>query len=483
MFAKKAEAQPAPDYSLAVQKLLLSYMISDPTAFTTSQNIINPDHFDDALKNAVRFVLTYANDFKAVPLPEQIAAASGVRVERFPETSPQHFSWYTKTIEGFARFKALEHAIIEGVDLLEQGRGGELEALVKAAMTISLMHDMGTDYFADPAGRLERMKDRSQFISTGWKTLDAKLGGGFTRGGLNIWAGGSGSGKSLWLQNIALNWANMGMHVVYISLELAEDLVSLRLDAMVSGFGTKQVFPNMEEVAMRVRMRGMKSGGTLTVKKMNEGGTTANDLRAFMKEYEIQTGRRPQALVVDYLDLMHPNNRAINPSDLFVKDKYVSEEMRGLAFEYDLVLATASQLNRSSVEAAEFDHSHIAGGISKINTADNVFAIFAQPHKREQGIYDLQFLKTRSSSAVGQKITMRYDPISMLISDADEAFAEATRTMSAEELQAELKLKTAAPKATDASPAPAAPPPPAPTSAATDRVRELMNRNKKRNEN
>ena len=50
----------------------------------------------------------------------------------------------------------------------------------------------------------------------------------------------------------------------------------------------------------------------------------------------------------------------------------MSEELRNLAMETGTLFVTASQLNRGAVEEIEFDHHHIAGGISKIQTADNV---------------------------------------------------------------------------------------------------------------
>lgn len=105
------------------------------------------------------------------------------------------------------------------------------------------------------------------------------------------------------------------------------------------------------------------------------------------------------------------------PSDLFVKDKYVSEEIRNFAKEMQILLVTASQLNRASVEEVEFDHSHISGGISKINTADNLFGIFTSRSMREHGKYQLQIMKTRSSSGVGQKVELEFDVDSLRIRD------------------------------------------------------------------
>ena len=98
----------------------------------------------------------------------------------------------------------------------------------------------------------------------------------------------------------------------------------------------------------------------------------------------------------------------------------MSEEIRNFAKELDILLVTASQLNRASVEEVEFDHSHISGGISKINTADNLFGIFTSRSMREHGKYQLQLMKTRSSSGVGQKIELEFDIDSLRIRDLAE---------------------------------------------------------------
>ncbi len=103
-----------------------------------------------------------------------------------------------------------------------------------------------------------------------------------------------------------------------------------------------------------------------------------------------------------------------------MKDKYVSEELRNLAREFNILMITASQLNRSAVEEIEFDHSHISGGISKINTADNVFGIFTSRAMRERGRYQIQLMKTRSSSGVGQKVDLEFNIESLRITDPGE---------------------------------------------------------------
>jgi hypothetical protein len=88
--------------------------------------------------------------------------------------------------------------------------------------------------------------------------------------------------------------------------------------------------------------------------------------------------------------------------------------------ELQCVFVTAAQLNRGAVEEIEFDHSHISGGLSKIQTADNVFGIFTSRAMRERGRYQLQLMKTRNSSGVGQKIDLGFDVNTLRIIDCDD---------------------------------------------------------------
>jgi len=76
--------------------------------------------------------------------------------------------------------------------------------------------------------------------------------------------------------------------------------------------------------------------------------------------------------------------------------------------------------HNSSVDEVEFDHSHISGGISKINTADNLFGIFTSRAMRERGVYQLQLMKTRSSSGVGQKVDLGFNIETLRITDIGE---------------------------------------------------------------
>ena len=411
------------DYNTDVQKLFLRMMLTNAELYTRVMNIMNSDNFDKSLRPVAELFKEHSDKYKTLPDPSQVKAMTGVDVEQLDHLDDGHNEWFLDEFEQFTKRQELERAILKSADLLEKGEFEPVEKLIKDAVQISLQKDMGMDYFADPRSRLMALKSNNGQNSTGWPSMDRKLYGGFNRGELQIFAGGSGSGKSLFMQNLSVNWAKQGLSGVYITLELSEGLCSMRLDSMMTDTSSREIFKEIDNIELKVKVLSKKAGG-LRVKYM-PAQSTVNDIRAYCKELQIQTGMKVDFLCIDYLDLLMPVSAKVSPSDLFVKDKYVAEEIRNLAKELNVLLVTASQLNRSAVEEIEFDHSHISGGISKINTADNVFGIFTSRSMRERGQYQLQLMKTRSSSGVGQKIELEFNVETLRITDPDpEGYGE-----------------------------------------------------------
>ena len=187
---------------------------------------------------------------------------------------------------------------------------------------------------------------------------------------------------------------------------------------MITNIPTRQVMKSMSDVETKVKMVSKKAGD-LQLKYM-AASSTIIDIRTYIKELELKNKKKIDAVLIDYLDLMMPKSKKVSPSDLFVKDKYVSEELRNFAVDKKCLLVTASQLNRASVEEIEYDHSHIAGGLSKVQTADNVIGIFTSRAMRERGRYQVQFMKTRSSSGMGHKVDLEFDVDTLRIRNLEE---------------------------------------------------------------
>lgn len=419
------------EFGVEKQKLLIEYMLTNENIFQRCHNIIKPVYFEKQFQPAIKFMLDHANKFNSLPTIKQIKADTGVVFEKVDEFREQDIEWALTSIEKFCQRGAIVQAVYKAPDFIEKGNYGSVETIVREATTVGLQKDLGVSYFEDPRARLERMRVRN-LVPTGFHAIDKKLYGGLNKGEITFFTAASGGGKSLFLQNVCLNWVEGAsyldrnavehrhdpLNVVYITLELSEELVSKRLDTMVTGIDAREIFRKLDEVELKVKMKA-KTSGSLRVKYL-PGGSTVNDIKAYLKEYEIQTGKKPDALAVDYLDLLHPIGRRIDVGDLFIKDKYVTEELRSLAVELDILCVTASQLNRSAVDQTEHSHAMIGGGLSKIQTADNVISIYMSPGMRERGEYQCQFLKTRSSAGVDSKVLLSFDEISLRIGNLND---------------------------------------------------------------
>lgn len=352
------------EYNTDMQVLFLRMMVTNAELYTRIMNIMNPANFERKLKPIAEFLVEHSTKYNIMPDPAQIKAVTGIDIDVIPELDEGHYEWFLQEFESFTKRQELERAILHSADLLEKGEFDPVEKLIKDAVQISLQRDMGTDYFDDPKARLAALKSNNGQNSTGWPSMDKKLYGGFNRGELQIFAGGSGSGKSLFMQNLAVNWIQAGLSGAYITLELSEGLCSLRVDSMLTATSSRDIFRDIDNVEMKVKMAAKKAG-KFRIKYL-PAQSTVNDIRAYCKELQIQTGIKVDFLCVDYLDLIMPVSAKVGPSDLFVKDKYVSEELRNLAKELNVLFVTASQLNR----CLALDTSVICNGVK--TTINNV---------------------------------------------------------------------------------------------------------------
>lgn len=326
------------------QQLIVSALASNRDLLALCASIVKPSYFDPSLKKTVKFIVEYFDKFKDVPKLSVVKAESGIALDDIGTVSKSDATWIAAEVETFCRERAITEAILSGPELLHKGDFGKILETLKTAISVGLQKDMGLDYFADPAARLLQTLEGTPKISTGIPDLDDAIGGGVGRQELLLFAANSGGGKSMTMLNIAKNFLSQGLNGVYISLEMAEGIVSKRLDSMVSKVGQDSLLRRLDEVAETI-IKASDRMGKFIIKRMPENRTNVNTIRSYLQQLEQSTGFRPDFIVVDYLDIMGTTMQ-ISMDNLFVKDKYVTEEVRSLGFDFNAVVVSASQLGR-----------------------------------------------------------------------------------------------------------------------------------------
>ena len=416
--------------NVELQKLLLSYLISDAALFTKVSPILNTKYFDTSIKPAITFVKEYFEQYKNPPTVDQLRAETGNVVELRPTMARAELKYAEDQLEKFCKEKAIEHAILASPALLAEGKHAEIQILIRDALTVGLNRNIGLNYFEDPEARLNALSLNNKPIPTGFLKLDEYLGGGLNRKEMIIFAAPPGVGKSLTMANLGKNLMRQSLNIVYITLELSEEVTAKRFDSMFSGISQLDILKNITKTSIEIKKQSSQYG-SLTIKRMPESSTNANHIRAYLKEYEIMKGHLPDALIIDYMDLMC-SNQSISAENQFIRDKFISEELRSIANEYNLIMITASQLNRGSqmLESMEdLSQAHIAGGISKVNTTDNLVAIMQNPAMKARSEMLFKLLKTRSSSGVGNQFMMSFNPNTLILTCFAEESSDRSKNL------------------------------------------------------
>lgn len=396
------------------EKLLLEYIISSPEVYALCMPIVKPGYFVVELRPTVSFIHKYYEKYNALPTTDQIEAETKISL-RTHEVTKDRISYCTDEIEKFCKHSAVEQAVLTSASLVDTKDYGKITKIITDAILVGLHRDLGLRYFKDPKARLNRMLNEPDLIPTGWKGIDDALYGGLGRREIAFFAGNSGSGKSLTLANLSLNVVNRGFNCLYITNELAQDTVAQRFDTMLTGISRAEWKYHINDISTRVENAG-KNKGTIDIIYMSPG-STANDIRSYLKEFELLYKYTPDVIVIDYLDRMRPVE-LVSADNVFEKDRLITIEARSIGHDYNAAIVTASQLNRESVGSVHHDESHIAGGISKFNESDLWVSILGKMAIKGEAVFLL--LKTRNSEGVGKKIWLKYDNKYLRIHDHEK---------------------------------------------------------------
>lgn len=417
--ANAGETQFMATASNKKQKLLIQDLLSSPEIYTRCAGILKASYFDPEYQPVVEYINGYYKNYIVTPSVEQVNAEyDTIEFEETKRVTKDRIESTCDEIEKFCKEIAVRDAIYDSLENIEKGEMSKVLARVTEAVNISLQKDMGIDVFDDPEERLKSLVEAFTPIPTGIEGLDSPLDGGLIRKQFTLFSANSGVGKSLMLANLGANYALRGYDVVYLSLELAAEMVFLRLAAIFSGLDAYNWQSHIPEISSGIIQASNKKGeGSYIVKRLPLQSTAA-DFRSYLSYYEMEYDKTPDIFLVDYLDLMHPNGGAAGLG-IFEQDKQKAEEVVELLHEYNMIGVSASQQNREALSMNTPSQAGIAGGLSKINTVDNYISLFMDDTMKLEGNMNAYFLKARSSRGTGHMSMLSFNPTNLRIGDPD----------------------------------------------------------------
>jgi len=330
-------------------------------------------------------------------------------------------------VEDYAKKQAISHAIKESVLLLKENRIAEIEEKVRQAMLVCREVNVGQIYFDDVDARFHRQfdnKDKKRF-KTVFNTHNEFLDGGLSTKELAMVIAPPGVGKSLYLVNQGVAAIKENKKVLYISLEMAEDKIAQRFDAILTMVPTTRLkeISSMPTVKDRLtKVKAKYADSRLIIKEFPTGQLTVNQIRALLVQLKLHHDFVPDILIVDYLELLRPN-RVIDAE--YQAQERIAQELRGLAMENNILVWTATQTNRQGKKVATITDAELGDSYGKIRPADWAISLNQTQDEYDKGRMRVYVVKARDSK---QHYTIQgavnYTNLTMEEMSAEEAKAQ-----------------------------------------------------------
>lgn len=204
-------------------------------------------------------------------------------------------------------------------------------------------------------------------------------------------------GKSLAMCHMAANNLSDGRNVLYITLEMAEEKIAKRIDANLFDIAIADIDGMVRGSYLRkVDQFASKTNGKLIVKEYPPTSAGANHFRHLLNELKLKRNFFPDIIYIDYLNLCvssrFKNNSNMGPYQYV---KAISEELRGLAIEYDFPVVSATQTNRGGYGNTDVGLEDVSESFGLPMTADIMMAVINNDEFKAEGKLLFKQLKNR----------------------------------------------------------------------------------------
>lgn len=236
-------------------------------------------------------------------------------------------------------------------------------------------------------------------ISTGFKAIDALNGGGLAKGELGMIVAASGTGKTMILTNLATNYTRQGKNVLFIALEELENRMILKFEQAMLRVNRSQILngsvlnEEMYDKMQNVYKNNREKFGNLLFARYSPRTVTPAKVEQLISDVKLRMGIDLDVVIIDYPELLRNPNATGNEADDGGK---LFEEMRRIGQDYNVVMWTAAQMNRTAYAAAIRTAEHMEGSLRKKNAAELVLTVNQTPEEYNAGFIRLYADKVRN---------------------------------------------------------------------------------------
>lgn len=410
---------------MEIVKIILSNLITNDQYFVKVWPYLKTDYFEAGpAKNIFKLLQEHVDQYHTKPSKEALNVAlenstlsqtemKGAQdlKNSLPSSTVEDREWLIRETENYVKKSAMFNAtskIIEiqtNADLPRDKRDkrmpdvGAIPDIMREALSVCFDSDLGHDWADDYEERWLSYVNKTRKVPFKIPILNKITKGGAERKTLNILMSPSNVGKSLGLCSLAADYLQTGLNVLYITMEMAEEVVAKRIDSNLLDVSLDDIDDlNISYAEYKSKMeRWRKNGalGRLKIKQYPTGGANADTFRALLNEYKLKEGFIPDVIIVDYLGICSSSRMKSYSENSYIMVKAIAEELRGLAVDTDTMMWSAAQTGRAAFDASDVSSQDVAESIGLVATVDFMLAVIETEELAKQGIQVFKQLKSR----------------------------------------------------------------------------------------
>ena len=368
-------------YGKAFQESLAQLIFEDRPFCDQIEEVLDINFFElKYLRAFIERVFDYRKQYGVHPSTNVFTSIIRTELEHFsPALQKQVRDYYVRcesrdiqdkeyikdTSLDFCKKQKLKGALVQSVELIRNSSFDEVKQVIDEALKLGMDNNFGHDFLKDFEARYE-IKARNP-VSTGWSKIDKITKKGIGSGELGVVIAPTGAGKSMALAHLGATAVKNGKDVVHYTLELSEAVTGQRYDSCTTGVPLSQLFERKDEVFENIT----DIEGSLIIKEYPTKTASPNTIRKHLEKLKKQN-RKIDMIIVDYADLLRP---AKTYKEKRNELESIYEDLRAIAQENQCPIWTASQTNRSGLNAEVVTMESISEAFNKCFVADFICSI------------------------------------------------------------------------------------------------------------
>ena len=403
---------------MSIEQIIFNNLVYNEPYARKVVPFIKDEYFSDySHKILIGLIKSYIEEYNTFPNKESLAIdlsnKTDINQNAFDDCKnlisslsvdqDHDLEWLENNTEKFCQDKAIYNSIMKSIEIIddktdnEKSSKGSIPQILSDALAVSFDTHIGHDFIEDAEERYDFYHKKEQKIPFDITLLNEVTKGGLPRKTLNIVMAGTGVGKSLFMCHAAAANLMAGNNVLYITLEMAEERISERIDANLldEPLDSLKLLPK-ESYKKKVERLKAKTTGKLIVKEYPTACAGSANFRHLLNELKLKKKFKPDVIYIDYLNICM-SSRIKNGSfvNSYTLIKSIAEELRGLAIEFDVPIVSATQTTRSGYSSSDVGLEDTSESFGLPATADFMFAIISTEELEGLGQIMVKQLKNR----------------------------------------------------------------------------------------